>query len=50
VHTGEVEFTENDVRGIAVHIASRVACSSPVRSRIWSPAPVSSSRIRYPYP
>jgi class 3 adenylate cyclase len=25
VHTGEVEFTENDVRGIAVHIASRVA-------------------------
>jgi pimeloyl-ACP methyl ester carboxylesterase/class 3 adenylate cyclase len=25
VHTGEVELTENDVRGIAVHIASRVA-------------------------
>ncbi len=25
VHTGEVEFTANDVRGIAVHIASRVA-------------------------
>jgi class 3 adenylate cyclase len=25
VHTGEVEFTDNDVRGIAVHIASRVA-------------------------
>jgi class 3 adenylate cyclase len=25
VHTGEVEFAENDVRGIAVHIASRVA-------------------------
>jgi pimeloyl-ACP methyl ester carboxylesterase len=24
-HAGEVEFTENDVRGIAVHIASRVA-------------------------
>jgi len=25
VHTGEVELAENDVRGIAVHIASRVA-------------------------
>jgi pimeloyl-ACP methyl ester carboxylesterase len=25
VHTGEVELTDNDVRGIAVHIASRVA-------------------------
>ena len=25
VHTGEVEIAENDVRGIAVHIASRVA-------------------------
>ena len=25
VHTGEVELTEHDVRGIAVHIASRVA-------------------------
>jgi class 3 adenylate cyclase len=25
VHTGEVEITENDVRGIAVHIASRIA-------------------------
>lgn len=25
LHTGEVEFTENDVRGIAVHIAARVA-------------------------
>ena len=25
VHTGEVEITANDVRGIAVHIASRVA-------------------------
>jgi class 3 adenylate cyclase len=25
VHTGEVESAENDVRGIAVHIASRVA-------------------------
>jgi class 3 adenylate cyclase/pimeloyl-ACP methyl ester carboxylesterase len=25
VHTGEVEITDNDVRGIAVHIASRVA-------------------------
>jgi pimeloyl-ACP methyl ester carboxylesterase len=25
VHTGEVELTETDVRGIAVHIASRVA-------------------------
>ena len=25
VHTGEVELTESDVRGIAVHIASRVA-------------------------
>lgn len=25
VHTGEVEMTDNDVRGIAVHIASRVA-------------------------
>lgn len=25
VHTGEVEFTDNDVRGVAVHIASRVA-------------------------
>ncbi|MEJ2436289.1 MAG: adenylate/guanylate cyclase domain-containing protein, partial [Pseudolabrys sp.] len=25
VHTGEVEVAENDVRGIAVHIASRVA-------------------------
>ena len=25
VHTGEVEVTENDVHGLAVHIASRVA-------------------------
>ena len=25
VHTGEVELAEDDVRGIAVHIASRVA-------------------------
>jgi len=25
VHTGEVDLTETDVRGIAVHIASRVA-------------------------
>ena len=25
LHTGEVELAENDVRGIAVHIASRVA-------------------------
>jgi class 3 adenylate cyclase len=25
VHTGEVELADNDVRGIAVHIASRVA-------------------------
>ena len=25
VHTGEVELVEDDVRGIAVHIASRVA-------------------------
>jgi class 3 adenylate cyclase len=25
VHTGEVDLAENDVRGIAVHIASRVA-------------------------
>lgn len=25
LHTGEVELLENDVRGIAVHIASRVA-------------------------
>ena len=52
VHTGEVELTENDVRGIAVHIASRVARIGgaedvlvPARSRIWSLAPASSSRI-----
>jgi class 3 adenylate cyclase len=25
VHTGEVELTKDDVRGIAVHIASRIA-------------------------
>ena len=25
VHTGEIEFTESDVRGIAVNIASRIA-------------------------
>jgi class 3 adenylate cyclase len=25
LHTGEVELAEHDVRGIAVHIASRVA-------------------------
>jgi class 3 adenylate cyclase len=25
MHTGEVDLAENDVRGIAVHIASRVA-------------------------
>jgi class 3 adenylate cyclase len=25
VHTGEVELADDDVRGIAVHIASRVA-------------------------
>jgi class 3 adenylate cyclase len=25
LHTGEVEFSDNDVRGIAVHVASRVA-------------------------
>jgi len=25
IHTGEVEYIKNDIRGIAVHIASRVA-------------------------
>ena len=25
IHTGEVEYVKNDIRGIAVHIASRVA-------------------------
>jgi class 3 adenylate cyclase len=25
IHTGEVDFVKNDIRGIAVHIASRVA-------------------------
>jgi class 3 adenylate cyclase len=25
LHTGEVEFADDDVRGIAVHVASRVA-------------------------
>ena len=27
VHTGEVELTDDDVRGIAVHIASRIVSS-----------------------
>ena len=37
VHTGEVELAENDVRGIAVHIASRVAhIGGP--TTYWSPA------------
>jgi hypothetical protein len=33
-HTGEVELAENDVRGIAVHIASRVALEGGATSDV----------------
>ena len=52
IHTGEVEIAENDIRGIAVHITSRVAVSevptilsSRARSRILWRAPASRSKI-----
>ena len=39
VHTGEVELAEDDVRGIAVHIASRVARISAAPTMFSSRAP-----------
>ena len=51
VHTGECELHDGKVAGLAVSIGARVAaaagptrCSSRRRSRIWSPAPGSSSK------
>ena len=44
VHTGEVELRDDDISGIAVHVAARVAarpgrarCSSRASSLTWSP-------------
>jgi pimeloyl-ACP methyl ester carboxylesterase len=36
LHTGEIEIADNDVQGIAVHIASRIsALAGPGRARCW---------------
>ena len=46
VHPGEVEMTEEDVQGIAVHIGARIsAIAGP--ARCWSPR---RSRISWPVP
>ena len=52
VHTGEVEASRGDVRGVAVHIGARVAAIarptrswSPRRCGIWSPAADSGSKM-----
>ena len=39
VHTGEVELTEGDVRGVAVHTAARVMSLAPA-SEVWLSATV----------
>ena len=52
VHTGEIELRDDDVAGIAVHLAARwprslawARCSCPAPSLTWWPAPASNSRI-----
>ena len=42
LHTGECELIGDDVGGIAVHIAARVA-SQPNRTKCWFPAPSATS-------
>ena len=38
IHTGECELLDNDIGGIAVHIAARILTAKPVPVTSWSPA------------
>ena len=49
IHTGECELLDNDIGGIAVHIAARILAARPAPAKSLSPAPCvtwSSARAR----